>query len=251
MSNKIVPVNGDAHRTLKVSRSEDFRHASRTHLCRVTANEIGLASMDYPVVLIREPDSDRYHCTALLGFENGENVYHFDGKWHAAYVPSNVAVAPFALGTASADSNTLVPCINEASTYVGTDDGEPLFDDDGKKTDFLNQAEKDLEALYTNEMATQHFVERLKTLDLLHPFSLDVAYADGNRKSMVGMYTVSSEKLEQLPDAEALEFFRNGYLVPIYAMMSSLNQVHRMIEFRNDSGNGAIVGFEYRLQSKG
>ncbi|MEM9056516.1 MAG: SapC family protein [Pseudomonadota bacterium] len=246
MSPKIVPISKAAHAAVKINAPTDFPHAKNAHLARVGANEIALASMDYPVVLIREPKGERFHFTAMLGFENRENVYYRAPRWRASYVPASLALVPFCLGQSADDSNTLVPSIDESSPYLSQDEGLALFDADGAKTDFLNSAEKDLEALYQNELATQHFIGRLKDLDLLRPFTLELKFADGRRKSVVGMFMVSHEKLAALPDAEALEFFRNGYLVPVYAMLSSLSQVQRMIEFRNEGDGVKIAGFDFK-----
>jgi hypothetical protein len=77
------------------------------------------------------------------------------------------------------------------------------------------------------------FVDALATLKLIAPLAIDVAFDDGTKREVAGLYTIDQEALRALPDAAVLDLFRRGYLQLIYLMIASLKQVSALAQRKN------------------
>ncbi len=73
-----APVRKEQHQKLKLSKTRDLAHVAGQHIVPVTAAEYAQASASFPVVLVKNPDSERYRSVAMLGLEAGENLYFQD-----------------------------------------------------------------------------------------------------------------------------------------------------------------------------
>jgi hypothetical protein len=82
---------------------------------------------------------------------------------------------------------------------------------------------------------TKAFVGTLAGLKLIEPIDIDVAFDDGTKRRLEGLYTVNQDALKALPDADVINLFRRGYLQLIYLMIASLKQVAVLARRKNDA----------------
>jgi hypothetical protein len=234
---KIVPIKKEQHQSLKVSAKRDLSHVAGQHIVPVNAREFAQAATSYPVVFVKDPDADRYRSVVMLGFDAGENLYYHEDRWNALYVPQSIGMIPFALGLDPEKEKTLTTCIDLESPFVGEDKEQALFDEAGKETEFFNRIQDNLGRLYENEVASEKFTEEMVTNELMQELELTISYANGEKKKLVGIYTINEQKMQNLADDKALDFYKRGMFVPMHAMLGSIGQINRLIQMRNDSSN--------------
>ena len=239
-----VPVRKEQHQNLKISTQRDLSHVANQHVVPVTAAEYAQASASFPVVLVKNPDSPRYRSVAMLGLEAGENLYYQGQKWSGLSVPQSIGMVPFALGLDPEKENTLTACIDVDSTFVGEDKELALFEEDGKESEVLNRIQNSLGRLYENEKMTENFIKELEENDLLQELELNINFSNGEKKKLVGIFTVNEEKVKALADDKVTDFHKRGLFVPIYSMLGSLGQINRLVQLRNQVSEDKVAGIQ-------
>ena len=203
--------------------------------------EYAQAATSYPIALVKDPEGERYRSIAMLGFENGENLYYEKDKWNAVYIPQSVSQVPFGLGLDPEKEKTLTACIDIDSQFVGEDKEHALFDADGKETEFYQKVQENLGRLYDNEVMTEKFIEEMLKHDLLLELELNMQLASGESKKLKGLYGIDEKKIQALSDETVLDFHKRGLFIPIHAMLGSVGQLNRLAQLRNQSDNPAKV----------
>jgi hypothetical protein len=229
----IVAIKKEQHQNLTVSAKRDLSHVANQHIVPVNAREFAQAATSYPIVLVKDPDTNRFRSVVMLGLEAGENLYSNEDKWDAVYVPQSVSMVPFALGLDPEKENTLTTCIDLDSSFVGEGKENALFDAEGKETDFLKGMQESLGRLYDNEVMTEKFVKELTENDLLQELELKVNFNSGNNKKLVGLFGIDEQKLQDLSDEKVIDFHKRGLFIPIHGMLGSIGQINRLAQLRN------------------
>ncbi|TQV82545.1 SapC family protein [Exilibacterium tricleocarpae] len=246
----IVRVNKDKHKNIKIKSTSGMPQATKLHISSVVAREFPQAATNFPVVFIKDSNSGRYLAVSLFGFEEGENLFFEDGKWAATYVPMNIARYPFAIEVSeNADKKAVVHVgLDKSSDYVNEEEGQALFSEQGEETDYLKSMTKYLGELFESEMVTQHFTNRMVEMELVQPMDFGLEMANGDKRSVTGIYTIHQEKLQNLDDEKLTALHKQGYLGPVYAMLTSLGQVNRLVRLRNKTGVNTINRLHLQLK---
>jgi len=243
----VVPVRKAQHQNLKVATKRTLDHVKTQHIAPITAREFSQAATSYPIVLIKDPASERYRSVVMLGIEAGENLYHSEDNWQAVYIPQSISMIPFSLGIDPDKEKTLTACIDIDSEFVGEDKENALFDAEGNDTEFYKVAQESLGRLYDSERMTEKFNKELEENDLLQELELHVTYASGENKRLVGLFGINDKSLQALSDDKVLDFHKRGLFVPIHAMLGSVAQANRLAQLRNQSENtNKVVNIQVR-----
>ena len=80
--------------------------------------------------------------------------------------------------------------------------------------------------------------------DLLQELELNIALSTGEKKKLVGIFTINEEKVKALPDDKVLDFHKRGLFVPIYSMLGSLSQMNRLAQLRNQFSENKVTGVQ-------
>jgi hypothetical protein len=235
-----VPVRKEQHQNLKISNTRNISHVAGQNIIPVAAAEYAQTSASFPLVFVKNPDSDRFRSVAMLGLEAGENLFLQDDKWTALSMPQSISMVPFSLGLDPEKENTLTACIDVDSEFVGEDKDLALFEEDGKESEVLVNVQKALGRLYDNERMTENFIKELQENDLLQEIELNITLAAGEKKKLVGIFTINEEKVKGLSDDKVLDFHKRGLFVPIYSMLGSLSQVNNLVKLRNLSSETKV-----------
>lgn len=226
MAINYIPLDKDKHQSLKINLKHNFEFAKDTHLAAASIREYAQLAGCMPLVFIKDPKSENYHSIAMLGTEQDKNLYYADGKWQVNAVPFNIQRYPFDVRP---DGDKLGVFIDENSDLI-SDDGEALFTEDGEPTDFMKNSHKFLSDLANSEMATQRFIKKVVELELLNEVEVRIVYANGQQRNITGIHSINEKKLHELKDEQVLELHKAGYLGAIYAMLTSLAQLNRLLE---------------------
>lgn len=245
MMSNLVALNKTAHKSLKVDTHKVEEQGSELHMVPVILQEFRKLVVHYPIVFSKSSETGQFMCSALMGFEQGENLFWEKGKWQGVYVPLQISRQPFFLGKNDKAKNgeDFVVCINEASPVLG-ESGEALFDEKGNITPFLQQQQSNLMALLQGEQQTNAFVAHLMELKLLTAISLDIQFADETSLQVKGLYTVDEDKLQDLSGDQLRDLQQKGYLSAMYAMVHSTGQIYHLIEKKNQRIDNANQWFK-------
>jgi hypothetical protein len=227
---RAVPLNREQHRDLRViQRPAPFGFASRTNSLLLAAVELPLAAREYPIVFVGQDDGP-YTLGALVGLRDAENLFvNTDGAWApSAYVPAFVRRYPFVLAE-GAENDPLTVFVDEAYDGVSMTEGQPIFDADGKETEYLSGVINFLRDFHGEMKRTAAFASRVAELGLLEQKTVSIE-RDGASQVLQGLWVVNEDKLRSLPDEAVLELFRSGYLGWIYLHLASMANVTRLAE---------------------
>ncbi len=246
----IVPVKKEQHQKLKISTERNLAHAAKQHIIPVNAREFAQAATSYPVVFVKDPDSSRLRSVAMLGLEAGENLFYQKDIWNALYIPQSVGMVPFGLGLDPDKEKTLTTCIDLDSPFVGEDKEQALFDQQGEDTEFFKNIQESLGRLYENEVASERFVQEMVDSNLIQELELSITFASGEKKKLVGIFTINEQQLQDLSDEKVVDFHKRGLFVPMHAMLGSVGQINRLIQLRNDHSENKINGVQIQTVAK-
>ena len=230
----IRALNSGAHRDLRVVIKRGAEYGENTHLVPVVADELRSLVLEYPVILVKDKESGRYSMCAMLGFEQDENLFLDGEEWDAVYVPVHIRRQPFSLSyTAEKDGEpdpaSLVIAIDMDSKRVQKEEGERLFDEDGKQTQLLENVNDLLAGVGTSQASTDAFIGALVEHDLIEPANLDVQFAGGEKKRFEGIYTVQDDKLNKIEGEVMADLYEKGYLQAAWLMLTSLGNIRKLL----------------------
>jgi hypothetical protein len=165
----------------------------------------------------------------MLGLRARENLFvDADNRWSGRYIPAFVRRYPFVL--AELPGQSLGVCIDEAFAGLNEEEGDPLFDAEGKDTPFLRNA-LDFLAQYQREyLRTEAFCQKLEQAGLLTEMDARADLVDGRSFTVNGLLVVDEKKLMALPDATVLALFRAGDMHLVSLHLASLSNMQRLVD---------------------
>ena len=214
---RIVPLNKDAHKSLKVDARASAAYGDNRHFTHVIVNEFPQLVVHYPILFSKDRNTGEFYCGAMLGFDEGENLFLEEWRDLQFYRPLGLQRVPFyAHGPEVA--------IDLDHPRVGVADGTPLFTEHGQPSRYLQRIIWAFQDLEPGIQVTRHFIARLLELQLIEPIDMEAEFEDGRIINCDGLYTVNQDTLSRLPDAVVVELFRRGYMRLIHYMIASLKQ---------------------------
>lgn len=237
MAINYIPLNKENHKDLKVAVNNAFAFAKNTHLSAASIREYAQLAASMPLVFIQDPKTERYHSVAMLGMDQGQNLFLQGDKWNGPAVPMNILRYPFDIRP---DGDKLGVYIDENSDQVGTEEGQALFKEDGSPSEFLENRQKFLGDLANSEMLTQRFIKAVIDLELLDAIQIRVTYKDAQQRNVTGMFSINEKRLIELPEEKVIELHKQGFLGALYAIMLSMGQLNRLVELSNSTDNPIV-----------
>jgi hypothetical protein len=223
----VTVLNSVSHRHVRVRAEASAKFGDNQRFVPVVIAEFPLLVTHYPVLFSKDTDTGAFFCGAMLGIDEGENLFLKEGGGHEGYRPLNLQRAPFFV--AGEDL-----AIDLEHVRIAEHEGHALFNDQGGPTPYLESIKAAFQQLKPGIEMTRRFTESLLKLNLLEPVDIVLAFDDGSKRNLVDLYTVNQEVLRQLPDAAVLELFRRGYLQLIYLLIASLKQIPVLAQKKNE-----------------
>ncbi len=221
-------LNREKHRRMRVKASDSFGFARHANSLFVAGMEFNEACKEYAIVFTRL-QGRKVAPVVVLGLRNRENLFVDDQeRWTAAYVPAFVRRYPFVL--ADLPGEQMGVCIDEAFAGFNEADGEPLFDDKGGNTQFLQNALDFLSRYQLEYQRTELFCQHIEELGLLSEMSAKADLVDGRSFTVQGLLIVDEAKLAQLPDDKVLALFRSGEMHLLSMHLLSLSNMRRLVD---------------------
>lgn len=224
---ELVSLNRDQHRALRVAPTpQPFAFARSTNSVLIAASELPRAVLDFPCVFIQTGEG--HSLAALLGLRDHENLFvQADGQWaRGSYLPAFFRRYPFVLAEAAGDP-TFTVCLDRAYPGLNTEQGQALFDAEGRETPWLEEIKRFLLSFRQEMQASQAFASHLASLGLLQDGAIEYRL-DGQTCHLRGFKTVNEAKLQALDATTLQDLAARGWLGGIYAHLLSLQQVQRL-----------------------
>jgi hypothetical protein len=235
MAINYIPLDKTKHSDLKVLTKPNFSYAANTHLAAATIREFPQLAGSMPLVFIEDPNTKNVHTVAMLGLEQGSNLYYAEDKWQGPHVPLNIQRYPFDIRP---DGDKLGVFIDEQSEMLIKDgEGLELFTAEGEPSEFLKNRQQFLAELANSEVQNQRFIKQLQDLKLLDEIQIRVNYRSGQARNVTGILSINEKALLDLDDDKVLALHKAGFLGAAYSMMLSLGQLNRLVELSNKTDN--------------
>ena len=233
----IVTLDSQAHRHLRVKAGPSASLGDAQRFAPVVPSEFTQMATACPLFLSKDADTGAFYCGAMLGFDEGENLFLDDDAYHG-HRPLSLQRMPFYISGPDLGIDLDHP-------RLGGADGVAVFDADGKPTAYLERVIASFRDLRAGQEQARVFIETLLEHDLVEAVDLDIAFDDGAHHHIRGLYTINRQSLDGLGDAVVVELFRRGYLLLIHAMLVSQKQLPSLIERRNARKLRASAGLRF------
>ena len=232
----IVKLDSRAHRDLRILGGPSAELGDGRRFAPIVPAEFTQLAGACPLFFSKDAETGAFYCGAMLGFEEGENLF-LEGDGYVGHRPLSLQRLPFY--TAGDDV-----AVDLDHPRAGGEGGAAMFEPDGQPTTSLKTVIDTLRQLRVGEDQGRAFVQTLLAHELIEAVDLDVAFQDGTRHHIRGLYGIDRERLAGLGDAAVLELFRRGYLLLIHAMMVSHKQLPALIERREARRLKATAGLQ-------
>lgn len=233
----IVLLNNIQHKNLKVITTRGKEYGDNYMCVPTCPKEFRSLQAQYPIVFGKNSESGEYTPLALLGLQEGENLFIENGQWNARYIPLCADCKPFYIGQQSQrDLTAEQSCVIHVdldSPKVSEDIGISLFKEQGGSSDYLLRMSRTLGVIQEGIVEVKPFINLLLEFDLLEPFSAEITLKNNQQYTLQGFYTVNEEVLANLSAEAIKKFHDSGFLFDIYMQIASLSQIAGLIERKN------------------
>ena len=228
MTNPVL-LNNVHHKDLRVITSHGPQYTEREMYAYTFPAEFRSLQAYYPIVFHKGQDG-RFDALALLGFQDGENLFLTDKGWDVPLVPLTIERQPFMIGR---QGDELMVHIDLDHPRVSSTEGERVFLEHGGNTEFLDRASQALFDIHQGFESMPGFVGALQEYELLEPFVADIELNDGSQNRLAGFYTIHEERLGGLDAAAIDRLHKANYLPAIYMQLASLSNFRQLIDRKN------------------
>jgi hypothetical protein len=225
----IVALSSTTHRQLRIKPGTGYGFAAGTNSVFIAAVEFYPAAREYPIVFVES--GEVIAPMAVLGLKEGHDLFvNEDGSWDGRYIPAYVRRYPFVLAGPDTQAGRLTVCIDADYAGLNEEEGERLFDDEGKNSPITEEALKFLQDYQHQVRFTQEFCKELKKLDLLEPMGATIAPPGGEPLKVVGFQVVNRDRLKALTGAQLTKLAKNDALELIFLHLASLDNFQVLAE---------------------
>jgi hypothetical protein len=230
MFKSVVPISLEKHGKKRIKAIQNFDFVKNINMASIMVHEFSRAASIYPIVFVEDTRKDQFRPVVLLGLEEGENLFVQNDRWQASYIPAIIRRYPFALAKTGEEGRFTV-CIDDQSELLTEEEGRPLFEDNGEPAELMNGVKRYLAELQQMDKFTDDFCKYLAEKNMFAPLNMRVRIGREMR-NITGAYIVNEERLNALSDETFLEMRTQKYIPVVYAHLSSLSQIERLLSFK-------------------
>lgn len=227
-------LNNVSHKDLRIATGFGPEFGDDVGMVPAFPSEFAELQREYPIFLRKETEQGTWQSVALLGFEQRENLFLRDGRWHASYLPGAAAKGPFLIGFQEQRIDGELR--QEAVMHVDVEHprvnfavGDLVFLPQGGTTPYLDHVADVLRGIRDGIAFGSGMFAALDAAGLIQPVSLDVKLDGQHRVAVNGLYGIDRERLGALDAPTLHALHRAGYLEGAYLMLASLHNVRRLM----------------------
>lgn len=238
MTNLAVLNNID-HKDLKID-TQRSEAAGDGYMCVPTfPREFRAVQVHYPIVFAKNDSTGEYTPLALLGLQEGENLFLSEGKWDARYIPLCAEAKPFLIGAGAdglgSEEQPWVIHVDMDSPKLSRDKGVNLFKEQGGNSPFVDRIREVLSHVNEGISEVKPFTDLLVKYELLEPFAVETTLKDGKKHKFQGFHVINEERLAKLPPDAITYLHTSGFLFDIYMQAASLSNFSALFDRKNNT----------------
>ena len=235
-----IPLQNDKHAKLKVSPSADFTRFKERHLIPIITQDFFSLACEFPLVFVKNNETDEFVPVAVMGLREGHNLYCQTDQWQGLVIPASFNNAPFGIARVDPEGEQYAVMVEEDSPLLSEEKGEPLFKEDGERTEYFDKRVEAMVNVAQQTLNTQAISKLLAEKELFMTQQLQLRHRpDAPSYNIDGIYTVNEEALNGLSDEDYLDLRTRGLLGMIYAHLTSLQQFRRISKLQFDTDKAA------------
>lgn len=234
MNNKLVPLDKEKHKSLKISPLENLKFAKDLSFVPVLANEVALVAEMFPVVFTADKTPSLVSLTSL---EKGNLAINADGKYITRYVPLYLRKHPFSLVSNEKDTNQKIVLIDEEASCLSKSKGKQLFTKNGEESETLKGAISFLKDYEAKKVTTAAVIEEINKSGILEDREISVGEGKDKKVLVKGFKVVNREKLNKLDDATLASWVRKGIISFINYHINSLEKIEVLFKLASHNQN--------------
>lgn len=237
MANTVL-LNNVTHHQLKVGTYFRADLGDNVNSALAFPTEFLELQKEYPILFRQHPETGKYQAIALLGLQQGENLFlnpSSKSGWTAHYVPAAIAKGPFLIGMQSQESgDTSIPVIHIDLDHpkVNREDGYPLFLEHGGNSPYLEHIANVLKVIHQGVALQEAMFNAFSELNLIEPVDIDINLSDGEKRRLLGYSTINQEKLIALDGEQLQRLNKAGFLSLAFAVIASMTNIRRLTEIK-------------------
>jgi len=224
MYNKINILQPQEHSFYRFTPAQDFYYAKKMNLIPITFNEVKFLCCDYPIVIIIQ--NEKPTLMLMTGIEKN-NALDEQGKWKGTYIPSFLKRYPFTL-VQTEEKDTLKIGFDIESGLFSSPEGHPLFTNEGKATEVLENIKKFLTAFQKENQITDTILQLMQEKELLQPALFKIKKEGEEARQIGGFFKIDQKKLLEQKDDFLLETVKNGWMELIELQNFSLSAIKKL-----------------------
>jgi len=234
MYKKLVVLDKNNHKELKVNAMKDLNFAKGNAFIPVLANEVALIGGAFPIVFTAD---EKPSLVSLVSLGGDSLAINQEGKWVTNYVPSFIRKYPFAIASTDENPNQKVILIDEESDLVSTTEGNELFTQNGEQSETLQNAVNFLTTHENQMIITQNISKIIDESGILEDREIAVGEGDEKQVLVNGFKVVDREKLNNLSDDILANWVRKGIISMIDAHIKSLEHIDTLFNLAQQRQN--------------
>jgi SapC protein len=228
-----VLLNNVAHKNLRVITRHGERYGENVGSVLAFPTEFGDLQREYPIFFRKDAANGEYQSIALLGFAKDENLFLDGDRWDARYLPGIVARGPFLIGFQERETREPVIHVDLDDPRVSETEGEPVFLPHGGNSHYLERIATTLSGLHEGMAVSRAMFAAFDEFNLIEPVKIEVKLGPDEQYDLVGLYTISEEKLRGLDGEALVKLNRAGFLQGAFLVVASLNNMKKLIDMKH------------------
>ena len=229
----LVMLNNVDHHDLRVLLDRGAAWGDTANQIAVLPTEFAAVARDFPIVL-RKDASGAFEAIALLGLDQGENLFLDGDHWTTRHVPMLLARGPFSIGVHVREIGEREPMVHVdlADPRVSRERGVPLFQSHGGNSAVLDRMTDVLRALHIGHDVQAPMFAAFAEAGLIEPVRLEIQIDETLRYDLVDFYTIGAAALDNLGGATLERLNRAGFLSLAFAVAGSIGNIERLIALK-------------------
>jgi hypothetical protein len=229
--NRLMTLDRELHANMKLNPEAGYGFAANTNLIPITVAEFRYIARHYPIVFSNGPIPMPF---AVVGLNKDVNaMVDANGQWRTRTpIPGAVYSYPFVLLPVSKDSDELSVVIDPDAPQLG-EIGAPLFEG-GKATPLLDRAVQHAQMFRKGMLQTIEFGKMIVEAELLVQRGAELVLPDGFKFRIDNFLALDPEKIDKVANNIFLRWRKDGWLLPIFQYLQSLDAWTTIADVESD-----------------
>lgn len=221
------------HHDLKVIAGQSEAFGASVNEVAVFSSELAEVHREYPIYFRREENSG-FQAFALLGLDEGENLFLGRDGWKGHYIPAMLERGPFLIGRSAPgpELENLKVLIDIDHPRVSRTEGKPLFLKHGGYSPTLDRYLDRLKTIHAGMTNDSAMFAAFAAAGLIAPMALEIKFGEDRGYVFWDCFTISASGLANLDGPTLFNLHQAGHLTAAIYIVNSLGNITRITEMK-------------------